>query len=424
MPRAVFLGLLIFVLLLAGLATLHGAMLSLAIPPLLYLFSGLWLGTDEINLAVDRKLSEERVAPQSPVNVKVTIKNQGDALEELAIEDVLAPGLKVVEGSNHHLVSVAKGGTFSFNYTVSGPRGGFQFEYFHAEAGDHTGVLRGTRDIRSINQLFVFPNIVRIKHIPIRPRRTRVYAGSIPAHIGGSGVEFFGVRDFQEGDPPRRINWQVSARHVEDLYSNEFQQERVSDVGIVLDGRIRSNLVNARHSLFEHSVLAAGAMADAFLSQGNRVGLLVYSQYLGWTWPGYGKLQRERILHALSHASPGSSQIFDGLQYLPSRMFPIESQIVLVSPLVDDDYLPLIQLRARGYQVMVVSPDPVTFELAHLPNQPEIELAARVIRMERELMIRRIQRAGVQVYEWNVSQPFDQAAHRFFGRRLHKGDKL
>jgi uncharacterized protein (DUF58 family) len=424
MPRAVFLGLLIFILLLTGLATLHGGMLSLAVPLLLYLFYGLWRGPDEINLDIDRKLSEERVAPQTPVHVEVTIKNQGGDLEELAIEDILSSGLKVVEGSNHHLVSLPKGGTYTFGYTVRGLRGGFQFEYIHVEVGDHTGVLRGMREFRILNQLFVFPTIVRIKHIPIRPRRTRVYAGSIPARIGGSGVEFFGVRDYQEGDPPRHINWQVSARHVEDLFSNEFQQERVADVGIVLDGRVRSNMVTGGHSLFEHSVLAAGALADAFLMQGNRVGLLVYSQYLGWTWPGYGKLQRERILYALSHAATGASQIFDGLQYLPSRMFPVESQIVLVSPLVEDDYVPLIQLRARGYQVMVVSPDPVTFELSHLSDQPDVRLAARVVRMERKLMIHRIQRAGVQVYEWDVSEPFDQAAHHFFGRRLHKGDRL
>jgi uncharacterized protein (DUF58 family) len=424
MSRGAFLGLLILVFLLSGLATLHGSLVALTVPLLVYLFYGLWRAPDEIKLTVTRNLSQERVAPQTPVHIKVTINNLSGDLEELAIEDVFSPSLKVVTGSNRHIISLSKGDSFSFDYTVAGPRGGYPFETLHAEAGDHLGITCVKRDIRMFGQLFVFPNIARIKHVPIRPRRTRVYAGTIPARVGGAGVEFFGVRDYQPGDSPRQINWQVSARHVDELYSNEYQQERVADVGIVLDGRVRSNLFAAGHSLFEHSVLAAGALADAFLIQGNRVGLLVYSQYLHWTWPGYGKLQRERILYALSHAAPGDSQVFDGLQYLPTRMFPIESQIVLVSPLMEDDYLPLIQLRARGYQVLVVSPDPVSFELTYLTDQPENRLAARIVRMERELMLNRIQRAGVPLVEWKVALPFDQAARRFFRRRIQIGDRL
>jgi uncharacterized protein (DUF58 family) len=424
MPRGVFISLLIFIFLFIGLAALNGRLLALTIPLMVYLFYGLWRGSEEINIKVDRSLSQERAAPLAPVNIKINITNLGGDLEELAIEDMLSPALKVVDGSNHHLISLPRGGSFSFDYTITGPRGSFPFETIHAEAGDHPGILRAEKDIPMFGQLFVFPNIARIKQVPIHPRRTRVYAGTIPARVGGAGVEFFGVRDYQPGDSPRQINWQVSAHHLDDLYSNEFHQERVADVGIVLDGRVRSNLFASGQSLFEHSVLAAGALADALLTQGNRVGLLVYSHYLQWTWPGYGKLQRERILHALSRAAPGESQIFDGLQFLPTRMFPIESQIVLVSPLVEDDYLPLIQLRARGYQVLVVSPDPVTFEQTYLADQPEIRLATRVVRMERKLMLNRIQRAGVQLVEWNVAQPFDQAARNFFRRRIQMGDRL
>ncbi len=97
---------------------------------------------------------------------------------------------------------------------------------------------------------------------------------------------------------------------------------------------------------------------------------------------------------------------------------------MLVSPLVEDDYATLIQLRARGYQLLVVSPDPVAFEQSMLAAGPEIELAARVVRMERELLLRRIRRAGIQVMSWNVAQPFDEAARRAFGPRLHMGNRL
>src|SRR5688500_7733146 len=90
-------------------------------------------------------------------------------------------------------------------------------------------------------------------------------------------------------------------------------------------------------------------------------------------------------------------------------MFPPHTQIVLVSSLVDDDLRIVVQLRARGYQVMVVSPDPVKFERALLQASAEVDVAARIVRLERDLLIRRLERAGVQVIEWDVSRPFDQA---------------
>lgn len=420
MSRASFLGLLVLGLLLAGLSLLNAGLLALTIPLLLCWAYGLWRAPEEINLKVQREIGAERVAPSEPARVRVTVLNTGNDLEELALEDVLAPQLKLVEGSNRHLISLARGQRFVFEYQVQGPRGGFAFEKLHAEAGDHLGLLRRARDIRTFGELSILPTIAHIKEVSIRPRRTRVYAGAIPARVGGAGVEFFAVRAYQPGDSPRQINWLASARQRTELLSNEFQQERVADVGIVLDGRERSNLIAGGDALFEHSVLAAGGLADALLRQGNRVGLLVYSHYLQWTLPGYGKLQRERIVHALARAAPGPSQVFEGLQHLPTRLFPPESQLILVTPLLEDDYSTLVQLRARGYQVLVVCPDPVAFEESHLgPRSPrftaaDFHLAARIVRLERASMLMRLRRAGVQIIEWNVAQPLDHVMRRSF----------
>jgi uncharacterized protein (DUF58 family) len=190
----------------------------------------------------------------------------------------------------------------------------------------------------------------------------------------------------------------------------------VADVGIILDGRQKTNSFDKEHSLFEYSVSAAAALADVLLSQGNRVGLLNYGRLLHWTFPGYGKIQRERILQSLTHAQVGSSTVFSELEYIPARLFPPHSQIILISPLNADDVNVLVQLRARGYQVMAVSPDPVAFELSYLPQNESVRLAARMLRMERNLLIQKLQRAGIQVLDWDVSQPFDQVAKRRLGR--------
>jgi len=407
--RFFFLSLVICGFFLLGLMLRRGDLVALGLPLLLYLLVGLWRAPDQLDLEVQRDLSAERVDAGVPVTVNVTVTNRGSSLDELFLEDKLAPELAVSLGSPRHLITLGRDESYRFSYSIAGPRGRYTFEALRAEAWDAFGLFQRRQSFAAARQLFVFPQVTRLKYVAIRPRRTRVYAGSIPARQGGAGVEFFGVRAYRTGDPPRSINWRASARHPGDLLANEYQQERVADVGVVLDGRVRTNSFGAGRSLFEHSVLAAAALSDAFLQQGNRVGLLVYGAYLEWSFPGYGKVQRERILHTLARAQVGASSVFAGLDHLSPRLFPAESQIVLISPLVAEDVRILVSLRARGHQVLVLSPDPVAFERRILEPDPHTDLAARLTRLERVLLVRRLQRAGIQVIEWDVAMPFDQA---------------
>jgi uncharacterized protein (DUF58 family) len=285
--------------------------------------------------------------------------------------------------------------------------------------------------------LTVLPEVSKPRRVPIRPPRTRAYAGPIPARQGGSGVEFFGVREYQMGDPLRWINWRVSARHPRSLFTNEFEQERVADVGLILDARQQTEVQSGGgrstlHSLLEHSVRATASLADTFLGEGNHVGLLVYGLWLDWTAPGYGKVQRERILNALARAVIGESTVFDSLDYIPTRFFPSGSQLVLISPLCADDLRMLVRLRMRGYELLVISPDPVTFEMqaalgttalgttALAPKEGsaarEVALAARIASVERGLLLRQIKQAGIRVVDWDVTSPIDQAIHSSLGR--------
>ena len=416
MSRSLFLGFITYSLLLAGVAAVSGELIALALPFVLYLLVGYLFTPDELKLEAARHLSTERASPNADVVVTVTVTNRGSQLEEVLLEDVLPENLTIHSGSNRHLLRLAKNDSYTFAYTVSGPRGGYGFEYVRAKVNDHLRVTGREVQVEARGQLFVFPPVIRLQHVTIRPRRTRVYAGTIPARAGGSGTEFFGVREYQQGDSPRIINWRLSAHEEDVLYASEFQQERVADVGIVLDGRMRTNEFARGHSLFEYSVQAAAALADALLTQGNRVGMLVYAAFLRWSLPGYGKVQRERILHSLAHARPGGSDVFADFEHLPTRLFPPESQIILISPLHEDDFSPLLQLRARGYQILVISPNPVKFELSYLPKIRNVDLAGRVISMERALLLQKVQRASIQVLDWDVAEPFDLVVKRLLSR--------
>ena len=415
--RLLLLVVLVYALFLWGLGTLNGALLALAVPLIVWLGAALLWGIPKPHLRISRSLSTSRAPKGTPVSVKLSVANEGPLVEEILIEDMLPHGIELVAGESRALASLGPGEVVDLEYTVAGKqRGVFVFRGIEVTTSDHLGIFRRRTTLPAPTQLTVAPETLKLRRLAIRPLRTRATAGPIPARQGGSGVDFFGIREYQPGDPLRWINWRVSARHRHRLFTNEFEQERVADVGLILDARGRSDVRGPEGTLFEHAVAATASLASSFLNDGNRVGLLVYGGFLDWTFPGYGKLQRKRIMEALARAETGESMVFESFDYLPTRFFPAKSQIVLVSPLCAGDPSMLIRLRARGYQVLVVSPDPVSFEARTLSAQPDVELAARIARLERALLLRKLRRAGIQVVDWQVERPFDRVVHASLDR--------
>ena len=415
MSRILLLALLLFGLLLGGLASFNSGWLALAIPLALYLLAGVLLAPERINLSIARSISEKRVAPGQPVTVELRVTNNGAGLRHLLLRDPLPEFISVVKGSAERLVSLKKGETLSWNYTFSGKRGSHTFSGLEVSASDPLGLVSVQQRFVTSGQILILPLAPRVRRIAIRTRVTRVYSGIIPARQGGPGVDFFGVREYQPGDPLHAVNWRVSARHPQMLFANEYEQERVADIGIILDARVQVNRLGAKLSIFDDSVAAAASLSDAFLSSGNRVGLLVYGQFINWTLPGYGKNQRERVLQALARATQGDNQAFSGI-YIPPRLFPVHSQLVFISPLLAEDVEPLVRLRAQGYSLIVVSPDAVRFEAARLPVSEPMLQATRILALRRRLTLRKLRHAGVQVVDWDVTRPFEQVVESALSR--------
>jgi uncharacterized protein (DUF58 family) len=299
--------------------------------------------------------------------------------------------------------------TTELNYDVKGGRGIYLFDHLKVTNFGKDGLFELEKFIPTPGQMFVLPHIPQLRRVNIRTRQTKVYAGNIPSRVSGYGTDFYGVRDYQPGDPLRYINWRISARYPELLFSNEFERERVTDIWLILDGRQRSNLRSDDTELFEHIVLSGAGLAQALIKEGNRVGLLVYGGYLRWTYPGYGKIQRERMLRAFAQAKPGDLFIFSDLENLPTRAFPISSQLILISPLHAEDIPILLKLRARGYAILIISPDPVWFEESRLSLEEGGISGLRIARVERQLHLRRLLNAGIRVINWDVSIPFERA---------------
>lgn len=419
--RFITLSLVVYILLFAGLVTLNGILIAFTLPFIIFLAAAYQYAPGELKMTFQRSFDQSYVFPGTPVVVTLTLSNPEAEAHEVYIEDHLPPEMELTDGETSLLTVVPARGQVELVYTVRGQRGGYAFRNASLTVYDRLGLFTRTAVLVAVGQILVKPDVKRLRSLAVRPLRTHGFNGAIPGRQGGSGMNFFGVREYQLGDQLRRINWRIAARHQQNLFTNEFERERVSDVGLILDARMRTDVEAVKGSLFEYGVSAAAALADMFLQTGNRVGLLIYGRGQETTFPGYGKVQREKILRALAQAATGDNMALESFSYLPTRLFPPRSQIVLISPLCQEDVAVLSRLRAYGYQIMVVSPDPVDYEARRFAFDQTQELAVRIARVERTLLLRQLQRVGIIVVDWSVEQPLGQVLQTSLGRSVGAG---
>ncbi len=407
----------VFLLLLAGMFLLQGKVILLAVPLIVYLLLSIMHSPRKAKLRAERQLSAQVIPQNTSLMVKVGLVNEGSTIDECLVEDVIPFGLQKTEGETRRLLSLAPGEQLDNEIKVKASRGRFGLNVVIAQVQDHFGLFARRLDLPTVGNFQALPDIPHLRNIRILPRQTRGISGPIPARLGGSGMTFWGVREFQLGDALRQINWKVSSRTQDELFTNEFEQERIADVGLILDARTQTNLTSGHISLFEYSVLATAALAEAFLLDGHRVSMLIYGYGMERIYPGYGKLQRELILHALAGAQPGSNLALENFSHLPVRLFPAQSQLVVVSPVSPRDYPAYLRLKKNGYEVMVVSPNPVDFEASFFRNVPELPQAVRLANVERDLWLRKLARLGIQVIDWPVDQPLEAALRVVLNRQ-------
>jgi len=400
------------VLFLMGLFLKNGALLALALPYLLFTLVSFWRPRPETRWRLEGNIEPGQIQGDQPGQVTLFLTIEGKALEDVSMTDEIPPGLKV-GGNPYQHGGFGAGQTQTLSYKVTGVRGRYEFPGLRVRVSDLLGLYGKEEFLPWPRTLTVLPKGERVKKIKISPRRTRVYTGVIRSRESGPGVEFFGTRAYVPGDPLRHLNWKAGARW-DLLITNLFEQERAADVGIILDARKRTEVRANGESLFERSVRAALSLADYFLDEGNRVGLLIYGRFLEWTFPGYGKRQSAKILAALTQAEPGDHPVFQEFKRLPTRLFPPQSQLVFVSPLLQEDVHPLRYLRAMGYRVLVLSPDPIAFEKRLLPEDEITAVAERMLRFERQAILARLLRAGVRMVEWDPSEPLRVSLERSF----------
>jgi len=396
-----------------GLFTRQGSVLALAIPFVIYamalLLSDLMLKTPTFRVL--RAFSDPRTHENEEVEVTLSIAHDDPQPVLVSLEDVVCDGMRLIDGEPWIVRELAPGEGATTTYSIAATRGQYEQRHLVGAVWARMGLAIRDIQLRHDSQLASVPHYETLQEIEIRPKRTHAFAGAIRTDRAGSGLEILGCREYVLGDDIRKINWRASARR-EELIVNLFEQEKMTDVNIIIDARANMHQQIGSEKTFDLVARGAAGVASAFLRQGDRVGLLIYGDTLNWTYPAAGRLQMESILHSLAQARPSSREAFGRLRFIPTQLFATGSQLIIFSTLgSEEDVAVPEELMARGYSVLLVHPDTVELELTQAVGKPFSQLARRVLNLHNQVVLSRLSRAGVGVVNWDLTEPLAVAFH-------------
>lgn len=253
-----------------------------------------------------------------------------------------------------------------------------------------------------IGQLAVYPR-ASAERPTLGVGRQPNRAGDHASRSLGSGIEFAGITEHVAGMPQRRVNWAVSSRRGQ-LHVNQFAAERAIDLVLAIDAF--SDVGEQGETSLDISLRGVVGLANAYLRQHDRVGVVAIGGILRWLGPDVGVRQLYRVADQLLSVRLDSSFVDPDLERIPQSALPPGALVVLFSPLLDPRAPEAArELRERGHPVVIV--DVLTTEPVPGRRNRLGEPALRLWRLDRVALRRELGQAGIAVVSWDGREQLD-----------------
>ncbi len=364
--------------LVAGLALGRVEPVALAAPFLLALVAA--VAEHEPRVSARLTLDRDRALEGDEVTATIQLSSPV-GVDRLDLVVSLPPQLSV-EGGAARAIRLHAGEERTVELTLGCERwGAFAVGPLVIRARDVLGLRSWEGSVGEPRQLRVYPSEETLRSL-VAPLETQVFAGNQVARARGEGIEFADLREWQPGDRVRRINWRATALR-RTLWVNEQNPERNTDVVLFLD--TFAEVRDEGRSTNDRAVRAAATLAHGYLQRKDRVGLVGFGAFLNWLVPATGTRQLYAIIETLLTSKIVASYALRGVDVMPPRTLPAKALVIAITPLLDDrTAAALLDLRARGYDLIVVEVSPL--ELVAPPPGSSLELAHRLWRLSREAL--------------------------------------
>ena len=359
-------------------------------------------------ITVTRKINKKKVFAYDYVYVKVTLINKGyQTIDYLEIYDAYPETFDLVLGTNHLITRLDPGKKFVFSYVLLPKlRGEYKLGPCKLIVQDKLKFFSMVRTVTTVTNIVVYPPYEDIKRMEIMAKK-RILGKLFGVHRTrerGIGTEFASIRQYNVGDEYRRIDWKASAR-MGKLMIREFETERNMKIIILLDASYSMAAGPIETSKLEFAIRAVSILAKFALERKDEVGLCVFSSDVHeFVEPKSSERHFYRILDALARVkAKGGTNLLKAIDLI-AKKFRKKAYLVVISDLEEAGSRVLDAIKfakARGYEILVISPFGPWFEIGERALSPVDKALAEAISIElweeRREVIRNIKRLDVDV---------------------------
>jgi uncharacterized protein (DUF58 family) len=130
---------------------------------------------------------------------------------------------------------------------------------------------------QTVLPLLVYPQVFEISRLPLVSGSSMPMSGVEAVSKAGGSEEFFGTREYRQGDSLRYIHWPSTARHSQ-MIVKEFEIRAATEVTLLLDLHKDSDIGTGKETTLEYAVKIAASIAQYALQRGHAVQLAGYGK--------------------------------------------------------------------------------------------------------------------------------------------------
>ncbi len=221
-----------------------------------------WSLVSTRGLTVERRHSATSLKGY-PLSIEIVIHNRFRAPRfSLVGFDEFKPGRKTQRFHEVALLSVSGRSSAIVVYeAVPVRRGKFEIGPFFFYSGDPFGFYRHVRRVNVRTPLVVLPTPLetRVNYLRSTSLVPKDELSTIP--VAGSSAEFLGVREYQPGDPLRKVHWASTARRGS-LITKQFERNVASTMSVLLVNNERSaEGKDEEHNPLEYAITLISTLA-------------------------------------------------------------------------------------------------------------------------------------------------------------------